>query len=67
MTTKQELDERLDKGQHPSYVHIRMVDVPAFTGKLQECIQVYQDYVTWPMVVLGAYRDVAIILEVKRL
>ncbi len=68
MNAKRYLDELIAAGRRkPSIFHVRMSDCPDFIGKLKECPAVYQDVCAWPMVVLGSYEGITLILEVKKI
>ncbi len=67
MSVREDLDHRIDSGHPPSFVHIKCTDVPLFTGKLKETNFYYQNLCMWPQVALGMYRDVLVILDVKRI
>lgn len=65
---KQYLDGILSTGRRkPSIFHVTLADCPDFIGKLRECPEIYQDLCAWPMVVLGSYEGITLILEVKRI
>lgn len=68
--TKTEIDERIDrgdKGKLPVFAYIHLSDCPDFAGKLKECAELYHSVAVWPNVVLGSYRGVVIVLEVKHI
>jgi hypothetical protein len=67
MSVREDLDHRIDSGRPPSFVHIKCTDVPLFTGHLKETIAYYRNLCEWPQVALGMYRNVLIILDVRRI
>lgn len=65
--SKQKLDDQLDRGKHPTFVDIRLSECPDFIGKLDAAPVFYETVALWPRVVLGEYRGVLVILDVKRI
>lgn len=64
---KQDLDQKLSKGKHPVFVDIQLKDCPDFMGHLVEAPAFYQTVALWPRVILGEYRGVLVVLDVKRI
>jgi hypothetical protein len=62
-----ELDERIDLGRKPVFWDITLSDAPAFTGKLTENSEFYNGLSLFPRLVIGSYRGVVIVLDVKRI
>ncbi len=67
MNIREELDRRIDSGHCLSFIHIKCAEVPLFAGHLKEIIIHYQHLCIWPNVALGMYRNVLIILDVRRI
>jgi len=67
MNLREDLDRRIDSGRAPSFIHITCKDVPSFAGHLREIIIHYRNLCVWPDVALGMYRNVLIILDVRRI
>ncbi len=66
MSIREDLDRRIESGRSPSFIHIKCADVPLFAGHLREIITHYRNLCIWPNVALGMYRNVLIILDVRR-
>lgn len=65
--SKTDLDALLERGKHPTFVDIKLTDCPDFLGKLVEGPAFYSANALWPRIVIGEYRGVLVILDVKRI
>lgn len=67
MSAKEYLDQRLEAGKKPIFYRIKLSDAPDFIGKLTEAASFYNSMLLFPEVIIGNYRGVTIILNVKAL
>ncbi len=65
MKAKEQLDKWLDAGRQPVFTRIRLTDVVDFAGQLKESPSFYNSMTLFPEVVIGSYRGVTLILNVK--